>query len=927
MNRRRLSILLAALTLSPSGAALAQRAGAEATRDAPAADAGTTPDAGHGDGAPQTHAPSAAPGAVPTADRVQIPIFLEGATPELPKGVTLSRPAEVKLRVTVSTDGRISDATVMRSAGSALDEAAIRAVMSWRFRPALFDGQPIEVQSDIPLVFMPPTQDQTGGVRVVTQDGPDGGVALPGGADGGVEDPSDHPDDGDHVHVHEGHVHDHDDRHAHPHLLIGAREDAEGADAGAEGADAGRPPSRETVVRAAALAPPAVAASDFQINVGQLADVPRRSASELMTLAPGVMLTNHGGQGHADSIFLRGFAAGEGKDVELKLDGIPLNDVSNAHAHGYTQTYFIIPELVQALRVVEGPFDPSQGDFAVAGTIEYQLGLERRGITLSGSYGNFASSRAALLWGPQHAGRETFVGALFRNGAGFGLNRAYTNGTVTAQTRFELPANAHLTVMGTFYAGRFGTAGVIREGDLVTGQLPCGPGEDSQFFCSYDPDQGGAEQRLLASARLEQRFDDGGRLKTQLSVVNRSMRLRSNYTGFTYDLPPPGTAQRGDLTEQSYAGTTVSLEGTYQPQLTLWNHPRALELGYRARMDGVDTSSRRLRDRGGAPYATLFDNHIEATNLSAWARVSLRPVHRLVLRAGLRFETFLFGVLDRNAPTEDRQGTRLGEEQLEAYGFFPAPRASAEWLLTDHWSLLAAGGLGARSSDAAALSEGEFAPFAQVTAAEFGTRYARNFRRVGLEARGGGFGTRVSQDLVFDEQLGRNLPVGASTRLGVFASGRISLDQALDLQASTAYTYSALADGSDGGLLGGEALPYVPRLVARADGSWRGGFEALSQDFGWAVSLGASFIGPRPLPLGRYAEPVFLVDAGARLTWKSLELGLEAQNLLDTRWREAEYNYVSNFRGAEAAPSLLATRHFSAGAPRQLRVTLTLHFE
>jgi len=403
----------------------------------------------------------------------------------------------------------------------------------------------------------------------------------------------------------------------------------------------------------------------------------------------------------------------------------------------------------------------------------------------------------------------------------------------------------------------------------VSGTLPCAEGEFSQFFCSYDPAQGGAEQRGLASARLAQRFENGGRMETQLSFVTRQLRLRTNYTGFTYDLPPEGEAQRGDLTEQSYGGQTFTLQGRYEPQVTLWNQPRAVELGYFARMDDVETRSRRLRDRGGAPYATLFDSDVRVGNLAAWAKAAVRPVPKLVLRGGLRLETFLFNVLDRNRPAVDRQGARLPEEAIEAYGFFAAPRASAEWLLTEHWSLMAAGGLGARSSDATALSDAEFAPFAKVTAAELGTRYARAWERLSLP--------------------------GAQTGLG--------------------------------SLFGGTSLPYVPRLLLRGDASYRGTFEAFDQDLGWALSLGSSYIGPKPLPLGRFSEPIFLVDAGARLSWKRLELGLELQNLFDARWREAEYNYVSNFRGAEAAPSLLATRHFSAGAPRQLRGTLTVHFD
>jgi hypothetical protein len=79
--------------------------------------------------------------------------------------------------------------------------------------------------------------------------------------------------------------------------------------------------------------------------------------------------------------------------------------------------------------------------------------------------------------------------------------------------------------------------------------------------------------------------------------------------------------------------------------------------------------------------------------------------------------------------------------------------------------------------------------------------------------------------------------------------------------------------------------------------------------------------------LDRYSESVFLFDVAARGRWEAVELGLSVENLFDSRWRETELNYVSNFRGPDAPASLLATRHFSAGAPRTLRGTLTVYLD
>src|SRR5262249_8890365 len=124
--------------------------------------------------------------------------------------------------------------------------------------------------------------------------------------------------------------------------------------------------------------PPSRGASDFQLPVGQLGQVPRRNATELLKLAPGILLTNEGGEGHAEQVFLRGFDAREGQDIELTVGGVPINESGNLHGNGYADTHFIIPELVRTLRVVEGPFDPRQGNYAVAGSANYELGLERR---------------------------------------------------------------------------------------------------------------------------------------------------------------------------------------------------------------------------------------------------------------------------------------------------------------------------------------------------------------------------------------------------------------------------------------------------------------------------------------------------------------------------------------------------------------------
>lgn len=835
-------------------------------------------------------------GAVVEEPPVVPPVPVEAAPPVLPEEArALEEPVVVVVRITVDTAGEVSQAEIMQSGGRALDRAALRAAVHWRFEPARRGSEPVEVQADIPITFTPPTAPVASAEPAPAEPQPEPKAPLT------------------------------------PESTASAEPAAEGAPPAAQQGSSA--PSFSTLVRTRAAPPPPAAAGDFHIEVGRLADVPRGSATDLLTLAPGVMLTNHGGEGHADRVFIRGADAGEGKDVEFRLQGVPLNEVSHAHGHGYAETYFIIPELVDSLRVTEGPYDPAQGDFGVAGTVEYQLALRQRGLVVGASQGNYNARRLTLLWGPPEASEHTFVGLLLRQGDGFGPNRSYSNITAMGQAEFNASESVRLRLLAASSAARWLSAGVLRETDVVDGRLPCGPSADEQFFCLYDPDQGGSTQRHLASAELQTRLSRGGRFTQQLFGVMRQSRLRENFTGFLQDVRPDGQPQRGDNTELFYTGATVGLRGRYVPGLTVLGQPQPLELGYVVRYDDVETRSRRIRDQDqrSAPYLTVFDNRVRVTNIGAYASGRLSPLPWLSLRGGVRVDTFAFGVEDRNRPAQDREGPRLTEEAVEAYGFALSPRLTAEVKLNPQLTWITSAGLGARSSDAAALSDSELAPFAEVASAETGLGWvlAGESLPFSLEARGALFATRVSQDFVFDAAAGRNQPVGASQRVGAFASARLRMGEHADVQASLAWARASLpAAGAEWWrLLEGELQPYIPQLMGRVDASVWGTLQVGSEPVQWNVALGHGTVAPRPLPLNRFGEPIILFDVAGRARWRWLEVGVVVDNLFDARWREAEFNYVSNFRGPEAAPSLVATRHFSAGAPRMVRGTLTLYWD
>ncbi|HEX5009412.1 MAG TPA: TonB family protein, partial [Planctomycetota bacterium] len=60
----------------------------------------------------------------------------------------------VVIHALVLADGSVADASVGESSGyERLDDAALAAVRSWRFQPALHDGKPVAQAGDVPIRF------------------------------------------------------------------------------------------------------------------------------------------------------------------------------------------------------------------------------------------------------------------------------------------------------------------------------------------------------------------------------------------------------------------------------------------------------------------------------------------------------------------------------------------------------------------------------------------------------------------------------------------------------------------------------------------------------------------------------------------------------------------------------------------------------
>lgn len=677
--------------------------------------------------------------------------------------------------------------------------------------------------------------------------------------------------------------------------------------------------------RAVATTPPApapampAATSEFELPIGALRAVPRRSAESLLTLAPGLFLLNHSGAYHASSVMLRGFDAGEGRDLEVLVGGVPINEPSNAHGHGYTDTHFVIPELVQGIRVTEGPFAPGQSDYAIAGSAEYQLGVLSRGLRAQGEIGSFGSRRLLLAWAPVDAAPGTFVGFDVRDAAGFGVNRAATSVALNAGYEHVASRELRVSLLGFGHFAQFGSAGVVREDAVAERTLPCAQSADAQRFCSTDPSQGGASSRALLAATITW-ARPGTLLEQTIWGGWRRLRVRENFTGFLLD-------PRGDGLDEQYDTGNAGLRGRYRIETLAFDDlPQQIEVGWIARHDSGTTRAWRVRASDGVPYLAAFDDEIHVTHIGAHVGADLRFAEWLALRAGLRVDGFAFSTVDRAEPDRDREGERLPARASDAMGVAFQPRGTLRIRLMPGLEWQTSGGVGTRSSDAVALSDGELAPFARAIATETGLAlHLADGAAWDLDARVAAFHTHVDRDYVFDPDRGRNVFAGASSRLGALAFARVRVERWLDIAASFAWSEAFLlpADAQWQDFTSNERLPYVPRWVGRVDAALQHGVVIAGETIVIGGALGVGLLGERPLPLGASAAPVALIDVAARARWRLIEVGVQVQNLLDARWSQNVFRYASSFDPAET-PSRVPALHSAAGAPISALVTLAV---
>jgi iron complex outermembrane receptor protein len=791
--------------------------------------------------------------------------------------------ASLVLLITVGTDGTTSDPTIVQSGGASFDQAALDAVRSWTFKPATRGGVPVATRIRVPFLFAAPSA----GLAAAPPVTPPGLAPPPAAA------PLPTP----------------------PNT-----------------ANTAAPAERVvhvTVHGKRILAPRAV--SDFVIAHDVITVAPHSDAGSLLSTAPGVYVSRPEGEAVAQEIFLRGFDAEHGQDIAFSAAGIPINQPSQLHGQGYADLGFIPPEVIRSVRVTEGVYDPRQGDFAVAGSMDFDLGVVDRGITSRTAIGSFGTLRQLLLWAPPGQDEETFGVAAVRRSSGFGENRGSMTGNGMAQLVLGTP-NDRTVLHVSAYGARANLAGVLRYDDVRAGRVG--------FYDAYDDPTANAQSAFASHLQLgvqhENKTNDGAVTRLGMWLLTTNFRLRENFTGYLErSQQMPEWVGRGDLIEQGNTDMALGAAASHRTRRyapASWAYG-TLETGLTFRADDIDQTQNLLEPPQNETWDRRVDATIHGADIGAYADIDWHFTRYVAVRGGARADVLYYDVDDRlgNFIPRFRRETYIVGFRRTALGLALGPRGTLELRPLAWLSVLASYGRGYRSPQARQLEEGENAPYATVDSAEVGAR-AKLGEHDAFEVTVAAFRTHLSVDLAFDPSQGRLERIGPSTRRGLATQilarpwrWALASLSATWVQATLDAPPPPTPENPDPPFTRGELLPYVPPVVLRADlGAHATLWRWWGADVRGRAGLGATWIAPRPLPYSQFSDPIGLLDVSASLGWRALTLGVEITNAFDSQYAASEYSFVSDW-GASKTPSLLPARHFAAGPPRTLMFTLEAH--
>lgn len=642
------------------------------------------------------------------------------------------------------------------------------------------------------------------------------------------------------------------------------------------------------------------AASEGVVTRKLLQSRPTLRPAEVLEFVPGVIVSQHSGDGKANQYYLRGFNLDHGTDFAAHLDGMPVNMPSHAHGQGYTDLNFLIPELLQAVHYRKGLYAAEDGDFSSAGSARLSLvdSLPQGLATLT--VGERRFTRALLA---KSAALST--GTLL-----YALEGAYNDGPwqnpenyrrVNGVLRYSLAEGGtqhSLTAMA--YTSHWYSTDQVPRRAIDSGLI--GP------YGAIDPSDHGDTARYSLSWQMLKAVE-GGEWAASAYAVRSRLKLFSN---FTYYLDNPVD---GDQFEQAESRQVLggSLSRLWQGRLA--GRESNATLGVQWRRDSLSPVGL-YTARDGQRTGVTQESRVRQDSVGIYARNETRWLPWLRSVAGLRADRL--GV-DVTSNIDANSGARSAWISSPRLSLILGPWARSEFFL--NW------GQGFHSNDARGITarvtarSGEAidpaVPLVRSKGREIGFRTEW---LPGLQSSVALWQLEMASELVFVGDAGETEASGASRRHGVEFDNHYRATPWLILDADIALSQARFRQAQGDAPNAGRHVPGAVQKVVS-------GGVTLADLGPWSGQLQLRYFGPRPLIEDNSVRSQGTTLAYARVGYRisaDTRLALDVFNLFNRKASDIDYYYASRLPGEPAGG--ISGIHAHPAEPRTVRVSLSTRF-
>lgn len=619
---------------------------------------------------------------------------------------------------------------------------------------------------------------------------------------------------------------------------------------------------------------------------------PQLSSQELLRKVPGLFIGQHAGGGKAEQIFLRGFDIDHGTDVNISVDGMPVNMVSHAHGQGYADLHFIIPETVEEIDFGKGTYYADKGDFTTAGFVGFKTKDRLKKSTIGLEAGQFNTRRivgAFNLLESKIENHSAYVASEFlltdgpfdasQNFSRINLFGKYT-AQVSERTKFSISASHFWSTWD------------------ASGQIPVRAVEDGSigWFGAIDSTEGGTTSRSNVNAQFFHEIDEQTYFKGNVFYSKYKFELFSNFTFFLED------SVNGDQIRQFENRDIMGVNTEWGKRTYCGNMETRLKGGVGIRYDFIRNNELAHTKNRLQTLEQIQFGDVNQANLYAYGDAQFR-LGKLLINPAVRVDNFQFTYYDKlDTLYNNRNATQT----------IVSPKLNIIYDVNEKAQLYLKTGSGFHSNDARVVLNDPSKPtLPRALGADLGTIVKPASKMIVNAAL---WYLHLEQEFVWVGDAGIVELSGPTRRLGGDLGVRYQAGKYFYLDGDVNYAFARSIDEPEGE----NFIPLAPDLTAMAGIS-------LVNFNGFNGSLRARYLRTRPANEDNsiIAEGYTIADLTLNYQTGHVAFGFTLENILDAKWKETQFATESRLRNeAESVEEI----HFTPGIPRFLRLRVGYSF-